>query len=214
MKHVPPPAGSPDGVLQLLIANLDYSDYLGRLAIGRIFSGTVKVGDEVVIAKRDGSMQPTKITKLYSFDGLKRVEVDERALRRDRGARRRRGHRHRRDRDLRREPGAAAAAAHRRADDLHDLLGQHLALRRPRGQVGHVAQPPGPAGEGAADQRLDPRRAGRRRRLLQGAGPRRAAARHPDRDDAARGLRAADLEARGPHPDGGRRAQGAARAAS
>ena len=45
-------------------------------SIGRIFSGTVKVGDQVVIAKRDGSMQPTKITKLYSFDGLRRVEAD------------------------------------------------------------------------------------------------------------------------------------------
>ncbi len=76
MKHVPPPGGTSDGVLQLLIANLDYSDYLGRLGIGRIFSGSVKVGDQVVIAKRDGSLQPTKITKLYSFDGLRRVEAD------------------------------------------------------------------------------------------------------------------------------------------
>src|SRR5512134_2729761 len=60
LKHVPAPGGSVEGTLQLLIANLDYSDYLGRLGIGRIFSGAVKVGDQVVIAKRDGSMQPTK----------------------------------------------------------------------------------------------------------------------------------------------------------
>jgi len=77
IKHVPPPGGSPGGVLQLLIANLDYSDYLGRLAIGRIFSGTVRVGETVAVAKRDGSQQTTKVTKLYVFDGLKRVDVED-----------------------------------------------------------------------------------------------------------------------------------------
>jgi GTP-binding protein len=66
--------GDPDGVLQMLIANLDYSDYLGRLGIGRVFNGTFKYGDVVSIAKRDGSFHTTKITKLYSFEGLKRVD--------------------------------------------------------------------------------------------------------------------------------------------
>jgi len=61
-------------VLQMLIANLDYSDYLGRLGIGRVFNGTLRYGDTVAIAKRDGSLQTTKITKLYSFEGLKRVD--------------------------------------------------------------------------------------------------------------------------------------------
>ena len=75
--HVPPPGGSPEGVLQLLIANLDYSDYLGRLAIGRIFSGTVRVGETVAVGKRDGSLQTNKVTKLFVFDGLKRVDVAE-----------------------------------------------------------------------------------------------------------------------------------------
>ncbi len=72
--HIPPPAGDPEGVLQLLVANLDYSDYLGRLAIGRVFSGTLRLGDEVGIVKLDGSLQKTRITKLYSFEGLERVE--------------------------------------------------------------------------------------------------------------------------------------------
>ncbi len=76
VKHVPPPAGSSDAVLQLLIANLDYSDYLGRLGIGRVFSGSVRLGDTVAVAKRDGSLQTTKVTKLYTFDGLKRVEAE------------------------------------------------------------------------------------------------------------------------------------------
>jgi len=71
---IPPPAGDPEAALQLLVANLDYSDYLGRLAIGRVFNGTLRHGDEVAIAKLDGSLQKTKITKLYSFEGLKRVD--------------------------------------------------------------------------------------------------------------------------------------------
>src|SRR5947208_1440941 len=71
---IPPPAGDPDATLQALVANLDYSDYLGRLAIGRVFQGTLRLGDEVAIAKLDGSFHKTKITKLYSFEGLKRVD--------------------------------------------------------------------------------------------------------------------------------------------
>jgi GTP-binding protein len=74
LKSIPAPTGNPDAVLQLLVANLDYSDYLGRLAIGRVFSGVLKYGDDVAIAKLDGSYQTTRITKLYSFEGLKRVD--------------------------------------------------------------------------------------------------------------------------------------------
>jgi GTP-binding protein len=74
LQHIPPPVGDPEGVFQMLIANLDYSDYLGRLGIGRVFNGTLHRGDDVAIAKRDGSMEKTRITKLYSFEGLKRVD--------------------------------------------------------------------------------------------------------------------------------------------
>jgi len=74
LKNIPPPQGDPDDVLQLLVANLDYSDYLGRLAIGRVFSGTLRHGDEVSICKIGGSVHKTRITKLYSFEGLKRVD--------------------------------------------------------------------------------------------------------------------------------------------
>jgi GTP-binding protein len=74
VKHIPPPGGDPEAVLQMLVANLDYSDYLGRLAIGRVFSGTLRFGDDVAISKLDGSIQKTRITKLYSFEGLKRVD--------------------------------------------------------------------------------------------------------------------------------------------
>jgi GTP-binding protein len=75
--HVPAPAGDVDAVLQLLIANLDYSDYLGRLAIGRVFSGRVRVGDTVAVAKRDGQRETTRVTRLFVFDGLERVAAEE-----------------------------------------------------------------------------------------------------------------------------------------
>jgi GTP-binding protein len=74
LAHTPEPTGDPEGVLQLQVGNLDYSDYLGRLAIGRVFNGTLHLSDEVAIAKLDGTIQKTKITKLYSFEGLKRVD--------------------------------------------------------------------------------------------------------------------------------------------
>jgi GTP-binding protein len=74
--HVPPPRGNPDAPLQMLVANLDASDYLGRLAIGRIFNGTVALNDAVSVITLGGSVQPTRVTKLYAFDGLKRVEIE------------------------------------------------------------------------------------------------------------------------------------------
>jgi GTP-binding protein len=76
LKHIPPPGGDPVDVLQLLVVNLDYSEYHGRLAIGRIFSGALNRGDEIAIVKLDGSTQKTRITKLYSFEGLSRIDVD------------------------------------------------------------------------------------------------------------------------------------------
>ncbi|MBM3759635.1 MAG: translational GTPase TypA [Acidobacteria bacterium] len=77
IKHIPPPKGSAEAPLQMLIANLDYSDYLGRLGVGRVFNGTLKHGQEVNIAKIDGSLQKTRITKMYSFEGLKRMDETE-----------------------------------------------------------------------------------------------------------------------------------------
>jgi GTP-binding protein len=74
LSRIPAPKGDPESTLQLMVANLDYSDYLGRLAIGRVFNGTLRTGDEVSICKLDGSIQKTRITKMYTFEGLKRVD--------------------------------------------------------------------------------------------------------------------------------------------
>ena len=72
---VPPASGDADAPLQILVTNLDYSDYLGRLAIARVFNGTLKVGDEVAISKRSGAIEKTRITKLFTFSGLKRIDT-------------------------------------------------------------------------------------------------------------------------------------------
>ena len=74
---IPPPAGDPAAVLQIQVTNLDYSDFLGRLAIARVFQGTLKRGTEVAISKLDGTIQPTKITKLFTFRGLDRDEAEQ-----------------------------------------------------------------------------------------------------------------------------------------
>jgi GTP-binding protein len=76
LSTIPPASGDPDGPLQILVTNLDYSDYLGRLAIARVFNGTLHNGDEVNISRRDGSLLKTKITKLFSFNGLKRTDTE------------------------------------------------------------------------------------------------------------------------------------------
>ena len=80
VKTIPPPAGDAAAPLQILVANLDYSDYLGRLAIARVFNGTLRTGEEVGIAKLSGEIEKVKITKLFSFSGLKRTDITETEL--------------------------------------------------------------------------------------------------------------------------------------
>mgnify|MGYP001341520797 CR=1 FL=1 len=77
LKSIPEPKGDKEKNLQLLITNIDYSDYVGRIAIGRIFSGTVKVGDAVAMVNGKGDPVKTRITVIYTFQGLERKEVKE-----------------------------------------------------------------------------------------------------------------------------------------
>jgi GTP-binding protein len=74
---VPAPEGDISAPLQLLVTNIDYNDYIGRLAIGRIFSGSVRVGDQVVVVNSDEEEVKTKISSIYTFDGLDRIEAKE-----------------------------------------------------------------------------------------------------------------------------------------
>jgi len=77
LKAVPPPQGDEQGPLKLLVTNIDYNDYVGRLAIGRIFSGTVRVGDWVSMINGRGGPIETKVASLYGFQGLERTEIKE-----------------------------------------------------------------------------------------------------------------------------------------
>jgi GTP-binding protein len=77
IKHIPPPRAHASEGFQLLVANLDYSDYLGRIAFGKIYSGKVKVGEPAVCLHANGGKTTGKITMVYHFEGMKRVEVNE-----------------------------------------------------------------------------------------------------------------------------------------
>jgi GTP-binding protein len=76
VKTIPAPRQLRNDSLQLLVANLDYSEYVGRLAIGRIFSGAIAIGDQVTVAKPDGSLRKVRVTQLYAFEGLKRESIE------------------------------------------------------------------------------------------------------------------------------------------
>ncbi len=80
LETIPVPEADEAGVLQLLVTNIDYNDYVGRLAIGRIFSGSVKVGDWVSMINGGGEAVKTKITSLYGFKGLERADIKEAAV--------------------------------------------------------------------------------------------------------------------------------------
>lgn len=77
LRHVPPPVGDLEKPLQLQVTTLDYSEYLGRIVIGRIHNGSIKAGQQAALVKEDGSIVKAKITKLLGFEGLKRVEMEE-----------------------------------------------------------------------------------------------------------------------------------------
>ncbi len=77
IKNINPPACEQDGTMQLLVSNIDYDDYLGRLAVGRVERGTIKAGQSVAICKKDDKIAQGKIAKLFTYQGLKRTEVEE-----------------------------------------------------------------------------------------------------------------------------------------
>ena len=76
LRHVPPPVGDTKKPLQLQITTLDYSDFLGRIVIGKIHNGTIKAGQSANLIKEDGKTIKGKVTKLLGFEGLQRIEID------------------------------------------------------------------------------------------------------------------------------------------
>ena len=79
IKEIEAPEGDVDAPLQCIFSSLDYDDYIGRIGVGRVKRGTVRVNDKVVLCKQDGTRENVKISRLYQFDGLKRVEVQSAA---------------------------------------------------------------------------------------------------------------------------------------
>lgn len=77
IKHIPEPDADPEQPFQMLISSIDYNDYLGRIGIGKIHNGTIKVGDQVVHISREGEKVNAKVSKLYAFENIKRVEIED-----------------------------------------------------------------------------------------------------------------------------------------
>ncbi|NLK87594.1 MAG: translational GTPase TypA [Clostridiaceae bacterium] len=78
--YVPAPVGEMDRPLQLLVSNIDYDEYVGRIAIGRIDRGSMRTGQQAVICRRDGTVYQSKVSKLYKFEGLRRAESERAEL--------------------------------------------------------------------------------------------------------------------------------------
>ena len=76
INNVPPPEGNVDEEFQMLISAIDYNDYLGRIGIGRIHAGTIKLGDNIVLITREGDKTNAKVTRIYTFENIKRVEAE------------------------------------------------------------------------------------------------------------------------------------------
>ena len=77
LDHVPPPVGDAEKPLQIQVTTLDYSEYLGRIVIGKIHNGTINAGQQAALVKEDGSMVKSKISKLLGFEGLRRIEIEQ-----------------------------------------------------------------------------------------------------------------------------------------
>jgi GTP-binding protein len=77
IEHIPAPIDNSDEPLQFQVSLLDYNDYVGRIGIGRVFRGSIKVGDQVALMKLNGEVKKFRVTKLFGFFGLKRLEIQE-----------------------------------------------------------------------------------------------------------------------------------------
>ena len=77
LEYIPSPTGDPDGPAQILFSSLEYDDYVGRIGVGRVERGTIKVNSPYVLCRQDGSQENVKFSKIYQFEGLKRVDCNE-----------------------------------------------------------------------------------------------------------------------------------------
>ena len=158
VSHIPPPTGDPDAPLQLRVTTLDYDDYKGRIAIGRVNAGTVKSAQNITVINREGINVPGKLAQVFIYQGLNRVEVEQAEAG-----------------EIvaisglpdvnigetiasRENPVALPHDAGGRADPADDLRRQHVPAGRARGPVFDLAQPARAPDEGTPDQRRPARR--------------------------------------------------------
>jgi|GEM_PF-4763833 len=140
MEHVKPAAADAGGIFRMQPATLAYDNYVGRIAVGRVYEGRARGNTPVYVIGTDGARRAAKITRIYSFEGLERVEAKRSSRRRHR---RHRGHsRYLRRRNNNQQRGRRGAACHqgRSSDGRHVVSGQQLAFRGPRGKI--CNQPP------------------------------------------------------------------------
>ncbi len=176
LEKIPGPEIDAEAPLQMLVTTLDWSDYVGRIAIGRIHSGAGHArAMDVALMQKDDQVTPARIVTVYVFEDLGRDRGPSGRRRRHRGPRRAGEHRDRRHGDRSRCAAGPAAAGGRRADAEDDLRRQHLAAGRAGRQVSHQPAPPRAAAEGAAEERRPARRADRRHRAVLRFRPRHAA---------------------------------------
>ena len=202
LSHVPPPTGDPSATLQFLVTNLEYSDYVGRLAVGRVFEGTLRAGEIISLCGIGGEVKRLKVVLLYGYEGLSRTEITEATAG-----------------DIvaiagmedvtigdtisdaeSRSPSPASPWTSRRC-----RWSSRSTPRRSPGKKGS-SSPRGRCAPGSRRNCSATSRSGStfRDRLVHGDGTRGAAARDPHRDDAAGGVRALGVPARGGDEDGRR----------
>ena len=171
LETIPAPTYDDEAPLQAHVTNLDASNFLGRLALLRVFNGTIKKGQQVMWCRHDGSQQRVKITELLMTEALERKPAEEaRPRRHHRRGRHPRDH-HRRDPRRPREPGPAAAHHGRRAGHLDDDRHQHEPDGRPGARLqGHGPHGQGPPRQGAHRQRVAAHPQHRASRRLGGPG--------------------------------------------
>ena len=201
VKYIPEPKADPDAPFSMLVSNIEWDDYVGRVAIGKVLGGNVKKGDTIWLLRKDGTKQQSKVMKTFTYSGLatsdsegcgaggivgiaagiENIDIGETLAAAE---------------DM--EP--LALRRDRPADRADAVFHQRRPAGRPRRQTRHLPRHPRPPDARVENQHLDPGRGHRPIRRLQCVRPRRDADRHPRRTNAPRGLRSLRLPADGHLP--------------